>query len=140
MAEKDKKFYWIKLTQNFMTSDAVDFLMSQKNGSDYVVLYQMLTLKTINSDGSLYRRIGEVIIPFDPEKIQRDCKWFEIDTIIVALELYKKLGLVYEDDNGFLKITNFHNMVGSESYWAERKRIQRNSDKREIGQSPTNVQ
>lgn len=141
MVEKDKKFYWIKLTQNFMTSDAVDFLMSQKNGSDYVVLYQLLTLKTINTNGTLCRQIGEVIIPFDPEKIQRDCKWFEIDTIIVALELYKKLGLVYENTDGFLKITNFENMVGSESYWAQRKRIQREKeDLKRIGNCPTDVQ
>lgn len=86
-----------------MTSDAVDFLMSQKNGANYVVLYQMLCLKTVNTGGELSRQIGEVIIPFDVDKIQRDCKYFEKDTIIVALELYKKLGLVYENKNGFYK-------------------------------------
>ena len=70
----EKKYYWIKLKSSFMTSDAVDFLMGQKNGAEYVVLYQMLCLKTINTDGRLERQIGEVIIPYDASKIQRDRK------------------------------------------------------------------
>lgn len=111
----EKRFYWIKLKDTFMTSDAVDFLMGQKNGAEYVVLYQMLCLRTINTDGVLARRIGEIIIPYDAAKIQRDCKYFTLDTVIVALELYKKLGLVYEQQDGHLKITNFENLIGSES-------------------------
>lgn len=129
MAEKDKVFYWLKLKKDFMTSDTVDFLMSQQNGAEYVVLYQMLILKTINTDGVLGRQIGEVIIPFDPEKICRDCKWFKLDTVVVALELYKKLGLVYKNNDGLLQIADFENLVGSETYWAKQKRLSRQEDK-----------
>lgn len=111
----DVRFYWIKIKDTFFTSDTVDFLMSQKNGSNYVVLYQMLCLKAINNEGQLARKIGEVLIPYDTEKIQRDCKWFDIDTVRVALELYKRLGLVYEDKGKMLVISNFQNMVGSET-------------------------
>ena len=131
MAEKDKIFYWLKLKSDLMNGEAVDFLMSQKNGAEYVVLYQMLALKTINTQGVLGTQIGEVIIPFDPHKIQRDCKWFSLDTVIVALELYKKLGLVYKNEDNLLQITNFEDMVGSETYWAKQKRIQ-NARKVEI--------
>jgi hypothetical protein len=113
-----------------LTSDAVDFLMSQKNGANYVVLYQMLCLKTVNTGGELSRQIGEVIIPFDIDKIHRDCKYFEKDTVVVALELYRKLGLVYENKNGFLQIANFDNLVGSETAWAEKKRIYREKQDR----------
>ena len=81
MAEKDKIFYWIKLRKEFMDSETIDFLMSQKNGANYVVLYQMLIMKTLNTEGRLCNIIGDCIIPFDVEKIQRDCKWFDIDTI-----------------------------------------------------------
>lgn len=110
-----KRFYWMKLKENFMTSDTVDFLMSQPNGAEYVVLYQMLCLQTLNTDGVLGRTIGEVMIPYDAAKIQRDCKYFSIDTVTLALEYYKKLGLVFEQDNGFLKIANYENIIGSES-------------------------
>ena len=139
MAEKDKKFYWLKLRQSLLTSEKVDFLMSQKNGAYYVVLYQCLCLKTINSAGELANKVGELIIPFDEQKIERECKWFDIDTIRVAMSLYKKLGLIYEQENGILKITDFEDLVGGETYWAKQKRLQR--DKKElIGQSLDNVQ
>lgn len=125
MAEYNKgKFFWIKLTDSFLSSDTVDFLMSQKDGANYVVLYQMLCLKTVNNNGVLGRNLGEIIVAYDVEKICRDCKYFTIDTVRVALELYKKLGLVYELDNGLLRISNFENLVGSRSIGAEKKRIQ----------------
>ena len=125
MKYDDRKLYWIKLTDNFITSDTVDFLMEQKDGSNYVVLYQMLCLKTINNNGELSRQLGEVIIPYDEEKIQRDCKWFSIDTVRCALELYKKLGLIFYNANGYLQITNFDRLIGSQTVGAEKKQIAR---------------
>ena len=77
-----KRFYWIKLKESFMTSDSVDFLMEQPSGANYVVLYQMLCLKTINTEGRLSRQIGEFIIPYDPEKIARDCKWLDRKSVV----------------------------------------------------------
>ena len=125
MAEYNKqRYYWIKLTDHFLTSDTVDFLLSQKNGANYVVLYQMLCLKSVNSNGLLARQIGEIIVPYDVEKIQRDCKHFDIDTVRVALELYKKLGLVYEQQDGILQIADFDRLVGSQTISAEKKQIQ----------------
>lgn len=126
MSQYDKgRYYWIKLTDRFMTSDTVDFLMSQKDGANYVVLYQMLCLKTVNNNGIMARTLGEVIVPFDIEKIQRDCKWFSHDTVRVALELYKKLGLIYENNDGVLAISNFDRLIGSQTYGAEKKELQR---------------
>ena len=122
-----KRYYWIKLRESFMTSDTVDFLMSQKDGANYVVLYQMLCLKTINTGGRLSRTIGEIVIPYDVEKIQRDCKWFSADTIRVALNLYKRFGLIYEDMDGTLVLVEHESMVGSETNWAAQKRVQRNA-------------
>lgn len=127
-----KKYYWIKIKESFMTSDKVDFLMSQKNGANYIVLYQMLCLKTINTNGELCRELGEVIIPFDEYKIQRDCKYFEIDTIRVAFELYKKLGMIYVNSENMLQIADFNNMVGFETDYATQKRVQRSGKSKEL--------
>lgn len=122
-----KRYYWIKLRESFMNGDVVDYLMSQKDGANYVVLYQMLCLKTINTDGRLSRRIGEILIPFDIEKIQRDCKWFPIDTIRIALKLYQACGLIYEDRDGTLVLADHNNLVGSETDAAARMRSSRAS-------------
>lgn len=123
-----KRYYWIKLKTDFMTSDKVDYLMSQKNGAEYVVLYQMLCLKCINTEGLLARKIGEIIIPFDAEKIQRDCKYFNIDTVKEAFRLFIQLGMIYQEENGFLRIAEFENLVGSETDFAAQKRNQRNKE------------
>ena len=127
-----KRFYWMKLKESFMTSDTIDYFMSQPDGANYVVLYQMLCLKTINTDGRLSRQIGEVVIKYDIPKIQRDLKWFSADTIRVALNLYKSFGLVYEDVDGVLVLADHSNLVGSETDWAEKKRL----NKAKAGQNP----
>jgi len=120
-----KQFFWLKLKREFMNGDEVDFLMNQKNGAQYIVLYQMLCFTTINTKGVLAYHIGEALIPYDVDKIGRDCKYFDRDTVIVALELFKKLGLVYEQSDGVLCIANFHDMVGSKTDWATKKQRQR---------------
>ena len=122
---RPKRFYWMKLKESFMTSDTIDYFMSQPDGANYVVLYQMLCLKTINTGGRMSRQIGELIIPYDVEKIQRDCKWFPIDTIRVALKLYQAVGLIYEDVDGTLVLTDHKNLVGSETDAAARMRNSR---------------
>lgn len=117
-----KRYYWLKLKESFMNSDTVDYFMGQPNGANYVVLYQMLCLKTINTNGRLSRQIGDVVIPYDVEKIQRDCKYFSADTIRVALNLYRAVGLIYEDMDGTLVLADHENLVGSETDYAEKNR------------------
>lgn len=132
--EKQKeRYYWIKLSTNFLTSRTVDFLMSQKGGSDYVVLYQVLCMLTINNEGRLADNIGEMLIPYDVDKIVRDAKWFSKDTVIVALTLYQKLGLIYSEQDGILQIAEFNKLVGSETYGAILKRNQRNIGNKLLG-------
>lgn len=123
--ENNKKFYWIKLRTDFFNLDEIDFLLSQKNGCEYIVLYQMLCLKTANNGGRLCMEIGEMMVPFDIEKIVRETKYFDFDTVAVALELFKKLGLVYEQNNNILKVAAIDEMVGSETSSAQRVRKHR---------------
>lgn len=129
MAES-KKFYWIKLKTDFFNQETIDFLMSQPNGCQYVVLYQMLCLRTANNGGTLATNIGEMIVPYDVNKIVRDTKYFDFDTVTIALGLFKQLGLIYEGDENILKISNFELMVGSESASKEAERQRKSRAKR----------
>lgn len=124
-----KKYYWIKLKTDFFNSNEIDFLMSQENGCQYVVLYQMLCLNTANNNGEMATRIGEMIVPYNAEKIVRDTKYFNFDTVTVALGLFKKLGLIYEEEGQVLRIANYDDMVGSETSKAEIMRRKRAKDK-----------
>ena len=131
---EDKKYYWIKLKTNFFDLPTIDWIMSQNNGCEYIVLYLMLCLKTANTDGKLVSQIGEMLIPYDIEKIARDTKYFSNDTIRVALELFKSLGLKYVSDDNTMTISNYDEMVGCESQWAEKKRLYRQKQKQIEGQ------
>ena len=67
---KNKRYYWIKLKDTFFTSDTVDFLMSQKNGANYVVLYQMKEENKIS-----FRRYGKSIGMTDIFRIADEMKF-----------------------------------------------------------------
>lgn len=133
MAEQ-KRFYWIKLKENFFDLETIDWLISQKNGCEYIVLYQKLCLIAANKDGRLAMQIGEMIIPYDAQKIARDTK-FDIDTVIVAMELFRRIGLIYEESDGILKIPYVQEIVGSETPAAQKKRNQREKKKLLLGDS-----
>lgn len=137
---EDKKYYWIKLKTNFFDLPTIDWIMSQNNGCEYIVLYQMLCLKTANTDGKLVSQIGEMLIPYDIEKIARDTKYFSNDTIRVALELFKSLGLIYVSDDNTMTISNYDEMVGCESQWAEKKRLYRQKQKQIEGQQQGQIE
>lgn len=132
----DKKYYWIKLKTDFFDQDTIDFLMGQKNGSKYVVIYQMLMLKTAQQGGVLATKTNELLIPYDVKKIVRDTKYFDFDTVTIALELFKKLGLVYEEENHILRLTEAEKIVGSE--WSSAERVRKYREKKAL-QCNTNV-
>jgi predicted phage replisome organizer len=121
---ENKRFYWIKLKADFFDLAAIDYLQGQANGCEYIVLYQKLCLITANSGGQLVSEIGEMLIPFDAAKIARDTK-FSIDTVVVALELFKRLQLIYEQDNGILRIPYVEEITGSDTLGALEKQRQR---------------
>ena len=132
-------FYWIKLRTDFFESDAIDFLLSQKNGAEYVVLYQMLCLKSANSNGFLGAKVGEIIIPYDINRIVRDTKYFDHDTVAVALECFRKLGLVYQSDENGLYIVGLEDMVGHERNTSEANRIRKYRKNKALQQALQNV-
>lgn len=127
MEKKEKRFYWMKLTEKFMFEEngPLDFLMRYPSGAKYVVLYQMLCLKTINTCGVFVTVYGEIVVKLTIEKIKQDCKYFSEDEIIVALQLYRQLGLVIEDEKGLMEIKDHASLIGSETDAAQRKRKSR---------------
>lgn len=133
----DQRYYWIKLNTNFFSdNEAIDYLMSQRNGSQYVTLYLMLCLMSANRNGELTYTVGEVLVPYDVDKIVRDCKYFSRDTVILALELFRKLNLLYIAENGVYRLAMVEKMIGSESKSTERVRQYR---ERKALQCNTNV-
>ncbi len=128
MSTENKRFYWIKLRENFFQQETIDWLMEQENGSAYIVLYLKMCLLTANTSGELIRTIGNMTIPYEPKKISQKTG-FDIDTVNVALSLFKHLGLIEETQEGIPVMPEVKNMVGSESESAARVRKYRKKKK-----------
>lgn len=138
MSGNNKRFFWIKLREDFFRQETIDWLMEQENGSAYVVLYLRLCLMTANTDGELIRTIGDMSIPYDPKNIARKTD-IDIDTVNVALSLFKRLGLVEETQDGIPVLPGVKEMIGSESESAARVRKYRKNQKVKALQSNNEV-
>lgn len=137
---ENKKFWYIQLNVNFFEDERIDWLCEQKNGYAYVVLYLKLCLKTANNNGILTRQIGDMIIPYNVDKIA-EITHINVDIVRVALELYKKIGLVYEADenHNFMRLPDVPSMVGYTTQAAiEKARYREKKKLLESGKLPDN--
>ena len=119
-----KKYYWLKLKENFFEGDTIEWLEEQENGGYYSNFYLKFCLKSVKTNGILIRNVGEILIPYDVKKLSEITR-VKIDTVIVAMELFKKIGLVQILDNGEIYLTQLELMVGSETSKAQIMRNKR---------------
>ncbi len=122
--DKDTKFYWLQLKEDFFEDDAIAWLEEQKpNGRDYAYFYLKLCLKSLKSNGILIRRVGNMLIPYDNKKLA-EITGFDFDTVVVAMELLKQIGLIQILENGEIYITELENLIGYKSKGALKKQQQ----------------
>lgn len=123
--DKDTKFYWLQLKEDFFEDDAIEWLEEQKpNGRDYAYFYLKLCLKSLKSNGILIRQVGNILIPYDNQKLAELTK-MDFDTVTVAMELLKQIGLVKILENGEIYVAQLENLIGSKSLGALKKQQQR---------------
>ena len=133
-----KKYYWLKLKENFFEEDTIEWLEEQENGVYYSNFYLKLCLKSLKTNGILIRNVGEILIPYDVKKLSEITR-VKIDTVIVAMELFKKIGLVQILDNGEIYLTQLELMVGSETSKAQIMRNKRAREKKKGLKGGNNV-
>jgi predicted phage replisome organizer len=130
MSEYDnKRYFWLKLKEDFFDDDAISWLEEQNKGKEYALFYLKLCLKSLKNDGVLIRRVGNLLVPYDTKRISEITRTDE-DTVIVAMELLKKIGLIELQESGALYMTQLSTMIGSETRGADRKRKYRESQKK----------
>ena len=127
----NKRYYWLKLREDFFQDEAISWLEEQENGKLYSLFYLKLCLKSINNNGVLVRQVGDMLIPYDAKKLGEITNTPK-DTVIVALELLKRIGLVKILDNGELYLNQVQYMIGSETESTRRSRKSREKKKQQI--------
>lgn len=125
MSDKQKKrYYWLKLKENFFEEDTITWLEEQPNGKEHCLIYLKLCLKSLKTDGVLTRNVGNMMIPYDAETLARVTN-SSPDTIKVAMDLFEKIGLIQILNDGEIYLNQLNELVGTETEYARQKRLQR---------------
>ena len=66
-----KKYYWLKLKNDFFDDDTIKFIEEQENGILYSNFYLKLCLKSLKNDGKLIRIVGNTLIPYDNKSLSK---------------------------------------------------------------------
>ena len=117
------KFYWLQLKEDFFDEDAIDWLEEQPNGKEYSLFYLKLCLKSLRTNGILVRKVGTMLVPYDHIKLGELTKTSP-DTVLIAMNLLMKIGLVEKLENGELYLTQVSDLIGSQSKSAFKKQQQ----------------
>ena len=126
----NKKYYYIKLQENFFEREEILMLESIENGHMYSNILLKLYLKSLKNEGKL---MFNNIIPYTPEILSKVIR-VNKDTMVVALKLFQDFGLIEVLDNGAIYMSNIQNFIGKSSTEADRKRSYRKQIEDEKGQ------
>lgn len=139
MSERESaKFYWLQLREEFFESDEIDWLEEQPNGPAQVLFYLKLCLKSLKTDGLLVRKVGQMLIPYDAEKLAVFTKT-DVNTVQCAIVNLKMCGLVEVLEDGTLFLSHLTNLIGSQSVGAMKRQQQRARQKETKNVSLTNT-
>lgn len=126
-----KRYYWLKLKEDFFEEDTIEWLEEQENGKEYCLFYLKMCLKSIKTEGILIRKVGNILVPYDEKHLAKITNT-DFDTVVVAMELFKKIGLIQILEGGEIFIPGMDEMIGSETEKAKFMRNKRAKEKEQL--------
>ena len=121
----NRKYYYLKLKENYFDDDSIVLLESMQDGVLYSNILLKLYLKSLKHGGRL--QLDEDI-PYTAQMIDTITRQ-QIGTVERALQIFLKLGLVEVLDSGTFYMSNIELLIGQSSTEAERKRAARLQNK-----------
>lgn len=123
-----KKYYYLKLKDNFFDREEITVIESMPNGYKYSNILLKMYLKSLKREGKL---MVTDYIPYNLKTLSAVLKHDE-DTLKTAIELFKEFRLIEVLDNGQIYMNDIQNFVGLSSTEADRKREYRAKIETEI--------
>ena len=123
----NKKYYYLKLKDNFFESEELVILQSMADGYIYSDILMKLYLKSLKSEGRL---MFKEHIPYNPTMLATVVR-HPVALVEKALTLFKDLGLVDVLDNGAIFMLDIQNFIGKGSSEADRVKQYRERIKNE---------
>ena len=106
----NKKYYYLKLKENFFESDSMILLESMKDGYLY--------LRSLKDNGRL---MLNGTIPYNSQMLASVTR-HQVGTLEKALDIFKELGLIEILDSGAIYMMDIQNFIGRSSTEADRQR------------------
>lgn len=117
----NKKYYYLKLKDNFFESDEAIILESMPDGYIYSNILLKLYLRSLKNNGLL---MFNDLIPYNAQMLATITR-HHIGVIEKAIQIFQQLRLIDILDNGAIYMTNIQNFVGQSSTNADRMRESR---------------
>src|SRR5699024_3178191 len=114
----NKKYYYLKLKDNFFESDEMVVLESMPDGYIYSNILLKLYLRSLKNEGKL---MFNDRIPFNSQMLARVTR-HSVGDVEKEVDIFKKLGLIEVLDNGAIYISDIQNYIGRTSTEADRIR------------------
>lgn len=120
MAES-KKYYWLKLKRDFFKRHDIRIIEEMPNGKDYILFYLKLLLESIDHEGNL--RFSEAI-PYNEQMLSVVTNT-NVDIVRSAMKIFIELNMMDILDDQTIYMAEVDKLIGSETEWAKKKRLQR---------------
>ncbi len=134
----NRKYYYLKLKENFFDSDNMVLLENMQDGILYSNILMKMYLKSLKNNGML---ILNDAIPYNTQMIATVTR-HQVGTVEKALKVFEQLGLIDILDGGTIYMSDIELFVGKSSTEGDRKRAERmrlkRSENLEIGQMSDN--
>lgn len=114
----NKKYYYIRIKDNFYDTDDIKLLQSMDNGYLYSDILMKLYLKSLKNNGRLMFKDH---IPYNAKMIST-ITGHNIAIVEKALMIFQDIGLIEILDNGAIYMLDIQNFIGKSSTDADRKR------------------
>ena len=124
----NKKYYYLKLKEDFFTSEDIILLESMKDGIIYSNILLKLYLMSLKNNGKLIFRDN---IPYTTEMIATITR-HQVGTIERAIKIFLELDLIDKLPDNILYMADIELFIGKSSTEGERKRKARLENKEKI--------
>nr|DAR57172.1 MAG TPA: DnaD like replication protein [Caudoviricetes sp.] len=114
----NKKYYYLKLRDNFFENDDVAILESMPDGILYSNILLKLYLRSLKNNGKL---MFNDRIPYNAQMLSTITRQ-PVAVVEKAVGIFKEMGLIEVLDNGAIYMLDIQNFIGSSNTEADRKR------------------
>jgi len=118
----NKKYYYLKLKDNFFDSEEIIILQNMQDGYLYSDILFKMYLRSLKNEGLL---MFNNFIPYDANILSQIVR-HSVGVVEKAIKLFQQLSLIEVMDNGAIYMLNIQNYIGNSSSEADRQREYQN--------------